>query len=199
MTMAEPSPRYFEALRASTEFHATHKTFNGRFFLRYIEDVKLIVDEFGCKTLLDYGCGKGKQWEAPLDLPHWQHVGESRAENYLGVAVTKFDPAWPAFREEPRGKFDIVVCTQVLGSIPIADLPWAVDRLYGYANKAVFIGERLGPVKKLVHAHMKSEMPHEWTWQQWADVLRRPGSDVAMFFKATDSRDGAALGDYRLQ
>lgn len=200
--MNEPSSRYHEALRASTEFHATHKTFNGRFFLRYIDDVRKVIDDFECRTLLDYGCGKGKQWEAILPPENadenWEpHAGSPGmcAADYLGVKVTKYDPAYPPFAAEPQGKFDIVVCTQVLGSIPIIDLPWAVDRLYAFANDAVFVGERLGPVKKLVHAHMRAEMPYEWTRDQWEGVLRRSGG-LPCFLKTTDGRSGETITEF---
>lgn len=179
--MPEPSPRYYAALDASKAFHAKHKTFNGRFLLRYHEEIKQVIDELGCKTLLDYGCGKGRQWSEPMD-----ESGQMLAD-FFGVEVTKYDPAWPEFAAEPTGKFDIVVCTQVLGSIPVADLGWAIGRLYRFARKAVFVGESLGPVKKNVHNHMKGEMPHEWTHDQWAAVLRRKGA-VKGYLKTHDRR-----------
>ncbi len=167
--MLEPSPRYFAALEATQEHHARSKTFDGRFLLRYRKEIKAIIDEFGIRTMLDYGCGKGRQWRDPIN-----DEGLMLAD-YFGVDVTKYDPAWPDFAAEPVGKFDIVVCTQVLGSIPIGDLPWAVNRLYSFAEKAVFVGENLGPVKKVIHDHMKAEMPHGWDHDQWAAAVKHPG------------------------
>lgn len=174
--MVEPSRRYFEALELTRNFHATQKTFTGRFLLHYVRELKQVIDELGCKTLLDYGCGKGRQWNEPME-----ENGPMLAD-LLGVTSTLYDPGWPAYEKEPTGKFDIVVCTQVLGSIPIADLPWAVDRLHSFATKAVFVGERLGKVKKLIHIHMRKEMPHEWTHDQWAAVLKRP-DDLKVYLK----------------
>lgn len=187
--MTNPSPRYFEALRATQVFHATHKTFSGRFLFRYLDDVKKVITDLGCETLLDYGCGKGRQWNEPID--------ESGAMliDVLGVTPTLYDPGLPRYDHEPQGKFDIVVCTQALGGVPIADLPWVVDRLHGFASKAVYVGERLGPCKKDLHAHMADEMPYEWTHEQWAEVIRRPGSAVPCWLRTHSNVDGVSRLD----
>lgn len=175
MNLREPGAEYEHALRATRRHHARHKTFSGRFLVRYIDDVKAIVETHGCKTMLDYGCGKGVQYEQPL--ANGQFILE-----FLGVEVTKYDPGVPQFAVEPVGKFDIVICTQVIGSIPLSAQEWFVDRLYGFASKAVYVGERCGrKVKKQIHTHMASAMPQMWTHEQWAAILRRPGSPIACY------------------
>lgn len=174
--MSEPGPDYQRALAATQKHHREHKTFSGRFLFRYLDDVKMLVEKYGCKTMLDYGCGKGVQYTQPLDN------GKLLAE-FLGVEVTKYDPGWPEFAAEPEGKFDLVICTQALGAIPIDSLPWAIGRLYGFASKAVYVAERIRPVKKNLHKHMAEKMPylkpHEW----WAGVLRRSGDPVACWLR----------------
>jgi hypothetical protein len=160
----EPSKAYFEALKATQHLHATSKKFNGRFFLRYAPDVAPLIKAHECKTLLDYGCGKGVQWKRQPD-------GTMLADQ-LGVEVAMYDPGWPPVAKEPQGRFDIVVCTQVMGSVPIVDLPWFIGRLYGFAEKAVYIGERIKPVRKQLHAHMAAQMPHEKPHEWWAEQLR---------------------------
>lgn len=184
MPAAAPSPDYETALDASKALHALGKKFNGRFLFRYMQDIKPIIDELGCKTLLDYGCGRGIQWTTPVP---GDEAGRLLAE-VLGVKVTQYDPACPPFATEPRGKFDIVVCTQVLGSIPVADHAWVVDRLYRFARKAVYVGERLGPVRKRDFDHIVDKMPRNWTHAQWADVLKRGGGTVQGWLR---TRNGA--------
>ncbi|MDF3212152.1 hypothetical protein P3C35_30750, partial [Mesorhizobium sp. LMG15046] len=51
------------------------------------------------------------------------------------------------FAAEPIGKFDLVICTHVLGSIPVLDLPWVLDRLYSLSNKALSIAQNTPPTK----------------------------------------------------
>lgn len=183
--MTEPSDSYYQALQATQHLHATTKKFNGRFLLRYAEEVEALIREFDCKTLLDYGCGKGVQWERPM--PEGGFLAER-----LGVKVTKYDPGWPPFAAEPQGQFDIVVCTQVLGSIPIVDLPWILERIYGFASKAVYIGERIKPLRKQHLAHMADQMPHEWPHDRWAEALRSVTSSVPVILKTFDSIIGQA-------
>lgn len=183
--MIKPTKAYRQALRASQRLHARSKKFNGRFLFRYLSALEPLAAEVEAKTLLDYGCGKGVQWERETDN------GQLLADR-LGVEVTKYDPAWPPFAANPEGQFDLVVCTQVLGSIPVTDLPWVIDRLYGFARKAVLVGERIKPVRKLVHAHMKDEMPHGWSHAQWAEVLRsRPIPEGLLVVLQSHDEDGS--------
>lgn len=165
----EPSESYYRALTATQHLHAKSKKFNGRFLVRYLPGIERLIADLGCKTLLDYGCGKGVQWQNPMES------GGFLADR-LGVEVTLYDPGWPKFAAEPQGTFDIVICTQVLGSIPKQDLPWVVDRLLGFAGKALFVGERAmnNPLRKDLHAHMADEMPHGWGHEEWLELLRRP-------------------------
>jgi len=181
--MGTPSCFYFDALRASRELHARSKKFNGRFLIRYLAGLEPLIRLLDCRTLLDYGCGKGVQWDRlRVDgLPLAEH---------LGVEVTRYDPAWPAFADEPRGQFDIVVCTQVLGSIPIPDLSWVADRLLGLAAKAVFVGERIKPPRKVTFDSMKDQMPHGWSHDQWLALLRsRDAGKVKTMLQTLDSGD----------
>jgi hypothetical protein len=173
-TFENPSPAYVEALDATKRFHATNNRYTGRFLFRYAANLGRVIDKHECKTMLDYGCGKGVQYEKPF-------MGQA-LEDWLSVEVTKYDPAWPAFAEEPQGQFDIVVCTQVLGAIPISDIPWVVDRLHGFAAKAVFVGERVStnPRKKL-HAHMADQMAGQWEAEQYREAIRRDGSVPTYF------------------
>lgn len=156
-----PSEAYKQALEATKRNHARQKTFSGRFLVRYLDDIREFIRAYNVRTVLDYGCGRGVQWE------------DGTLEAGLGVTVTKYDPGVPAFSKEPEGKFDLVICTQVLGSIPVEDLRWVIGRLYGYATGCVYVGERLGPVRKRIHAGLAEDglMPHGWTHAQWKAAL----------------------------
>lgn len=73
------------------------------------------------------------------------------------------------------GTFDLVICTHTLGSIPIGDLPVIVDRLHALANKALYIAEKLAPVKKQVFGRPELH-PFEWDAARWAAALKRESS-----------------------
>lgn len=179
VSVIDPGQDYHRALAATQAHHRKHKTFSGRFLFRYLDDVKMLVEKYDCKTMLDYGCGKGIQYEQPTES------GQMIPE-LLGVEVTKYDPGVPQFSAEPKGKFDLVICTQVLGSIPVSGLPWVTDRLYGFARKAIYVAERVRPVKKTIHRHMDAAMPRMWPHDKWAGMLRRPGSEIACWLRTKD-------------
>jgi hypothetical protein len=162
-----PSQAYLDALEDSKAHHLRSKTFAGDLVLVHARNIKDLIDRNGCRTLLDYGCGKGKQYGEPQ-----RKLGYKTLEEFWGVEVTKYDPAWGPFAADPVGKFDIVICTHTLGSIPQTDMGWVVDRLYGYARKALYVAEIIGPVKKRVFRRPEA-MAIGWTPEQWLLALHR--------------------------
>lgn len=169
--MAEPSPAYFAALEDSRRIHKG-KSFTGKFLRPHAPFIKEIIDRLGCKTVLDYGCGKGQQYEWVIPS-----TGQT-IEQFWGVPVTKYDPAYPPFAKEPEGKFDLVICTQVLGAIPAGDRQWVIDRLHSLAAKALYVSERLGEARKIIG---NNELRGDWDIADWARALRPPrGIEVTL-------------------
>jgi hypothetical protein len=169
--MHEPSADYARALDECSRHHATSKTYSGKFLRPHAPFIKAIIDRLGCTSVLDYGCGKGEQYT-------WiGHEGSAipagmTIEEYWGVVVTRYDPAYPPFSAEPVGQFDLVLCTHTLGSIPTHDLPWVVDRLHSLATKAVYVAEKIGEVRKQVISQPEG-FPRGWTHADWKRALRR--------------------------
>jgi SAM-dependent methyltransferase len=141
------SPYYLESVQQGAEFQKNNKSWAGYDVVKYQKKIKDLVVRYRATTILDYGCGKGSQYKEPLpygggpgvDLPkdQWQTF-----DDYLGVKVYCYDPCVEGFTElPPTGtKFDGVICTQVLNSIPDDDMPWVRDLLEVYATKFCFIG-----------------------------------------------------------
>ena len=128
-------------------FQASNKSWAGYDVVKYQKLIKDLVDHYGVKTILDYGCGKGLQYSDPL--PYGTDPGEELPQDqwqtfdqYLGVTVYCYDPCVEKFETPPPPdvKFDGVICTQVLNSIPDADMPWVRDTLERHAAKFCFIG-----------------------------------------------------------
>lgn len=168
------SDLYDRVLANTQKHHATSKTFSGRFLFRYAERIKRLVDELGCETMLDYGCGKGVQYRRPME-------SGQMLEDFFGMRgrIAKYDPGLPEVAKLPDGEFDIVICTQVLCWIPKADIPWVVDLLCDRARKAVFIGERIRAPKKTINAGMEEHMPYNWSLDNWKEALARTDVCIA--------------------
>jgi hypothetical protein len=134
------SPYYLESVQQGAEFQKNNKSWAGYDVVKYQMKIKDLVVRYRAKTILDYGCGKGLQYKEPLPYAgedNWQTFNE-----YLGVTVYKYDPCVPEHSTLPPvgTKFDGVICTQVLNSIPDDDMPWVRDLLEGYATKFCFVG-----------------------------------------------------------
>lgn len=171
-----PSEEYDRALALAIEHHATSKTYNGRFLRPQKPFLTELIRGLGITSALDYGCGKGEQyrWVDPED-------GQTLEETW-GFEVAKFDPAWPPYAAEPEGQFDLVICTHVLGSIPLVDFEWVIPRLFGHARKAVFVAEKFGALKKQVFGD-RVGLPNFDTSQDWIDEIssHRPADPSVQF------------------
>jgi hypothetical protein len=183
-----PSPRYVELVAIYREMHLNGErhmgmpaamTFDGRSLRPYAEYIKRLIDATGALTLLDYGSGKGQQY----DLKTLEITGKGRWDSvidYWGVdEVTCFDPAYEPYSRMPRGKFDGVVSTDVLEHCPEEDVGWIVDEIFSFASKFVFATIASYPARKRLpsgeNAHCTIR-PARW----WQEIFRhaaatRPG------------------------
>ena len=180
--MPDPSKAYRRALEQSKKVHEG-KTFTGLFLRPHAPFVKEIIDRLGCRSALDYGCGKGQQYERVMPK-HGMTI-----EEWWGIKVAKYDPAYPPFAKEPEGKFDLVICTHTLATIPADDLSWVIDRLHSFAAKAIYVSERLGEARKELGDN--SLRPFSWTAADWMKALQRD-SDVEVTLATRTVEDDRA-------
>lgn len=155
------SPYYLESVEAGRRFQQENKSWAGYDVVKYQLLIKDLVDRYSAKTILDYGCGKGLQYQerlpygatpgTELPLDQWQTF-----DQYLGVTVYCYDPCVEKFETPPppNMKFDGVICTQVLNSIPVDDMAWVRGTLEQHATKFCFIGlnfQRKAKNKKTIY------------------------------------------------
>lgn len=167
---ARYSNAYFQALDEARAHHASAKTYSGKFLRPHAPMIKRVLEETGSRSILDFGCGKGRQYEwvshgGTASIPAGMRLSE-----YWGVPLFLYDPAFEPYATPPTAPFDLVICTHVLGSIPTADLGEFFRLLFTFARKAVYIAERIGPVKKQVFSH--PELFPRWGIDQWGETVR---------------------------
>ena len=144
---AEPSPRYIELIQLYRAMHdqgdaargiKPENTFDGRSLVPHGQAIKELVDAHQARTLLDYGSGKGKQYHsARVEVDDGRVLSSIR--EYWGVdEIRCFDPGYAQFDKLPVGKFDGVICTDVLEHCPEQDLPWIMGELFSFARRFVF-------------------------------------------------------------
>ena len=171
-----PSARYNELIELNKQEHFDPTAFTGQSLVNLICPIGNVLANMDCKTVLDYGCGKGM-------IQAYYHVDE-----LWRVAYTGYDPCVPKFAKKPTGKFDAVICTDVLEHVPEPDLSeWVLDEVFGYANKIVFVkvptylADRSLPNGENCHCTIQ---PQEW----WESTLKakatQHGVNVAIWIKS---------------
>lgn len=186
------SPYYAESVAAGRQFQQQNKSWAGYDVVKYQKLIKDLVVRYNAKTILDYGCGKGQQYQEPL--PYGMMPGGTMPESqwqtfdqYLGVTVYCYDPCVEEFETPPPAdvKFDGVICTQVLNSIPDDDMTWVREKLQHHAEKFCFVGinfQREAKGKKTIYDPKYFRVPRTREffrsyYQDWSD------SDLYWWFK----------------
>lgn len=154
--------------------------FPGQSLPRHAGTIKQLIDKFQVKTLLDYGCGKGQQYE-PMNV-NVPGVGTFPSiPAFWGVSVHRYDPAYLPFTTLPTGKFDAAVCTDVLEHCPEEDIPWIIGEIFSYATRFVYANVACYPAKKSLpngeNAHATIR-PMEW-WKQFFEASAAANGNVA--------------------
>lgn len=175
-----PSANYYRALEESKAFHVRNRVWSGKSVLHHVETIKMVIDQYKVESILDYGCGKGIQYTTRLE-------SGALLEEYWGVQVFKYDPAITSDTRRIPGadsyesihqrlphnrKWDLVICTHVLGAIPLHDLrETVVPDLHRRARKVLFVAENLDPPRKDRFWSTTSDKIRGWTEEQWAGLL----------------------------
>jgi hypothetical protein len=106
------------------EIHQRNDKFGGDSLGKHIPEIEALVRATGSRTVLDYGCGRAR------------HYKEQNLSSRWG-GVRLYDPAVKEFRDKPEGKFDGVICTDVLEHVLEPDV--VLEEIFGYAEKFVFL------------------------------------------------------------
>lgn len=119
----------------------------GRHGDKWAGDVKKLIDRYGAKSVLDYGCGQGS-------------LGRT-----LGPIVQEYDPAIPGKDVLPL-PVDLVVCTDVLEHIEPECLGNVLDHLRALSRQACFVVISTRAAKKFLadgrNAHLIVETDDFW-------------------------------------
>ena len=184
---AHPSPRYGELAGLYARMHAEgetrlgiapQETFPGHSLLPHVQRIKRLIDATGAKTILDYGAGKGRQYRPQRIIIEGRHVADGVAEYWDVDEVRCYDPGYGPHSDLPSGKFDGVVCTDVLEHCPEEDLAWIVGEIFNYARRFVYLNVACFPARKTLptgeNAHVTIREPQWWQALVAACAERHP-------------------------
>ena len=200
-TRQSPSPRYRYLSEQYRQLHsegdprigvATHQMFSGHSLFNWVERIRSLIKSTQSTTLLDYGSGKGQQYD-PLDPPSRARLGGADSVlDYWGVdEVRCYDPNYEPYSKLPAERFDGVICTDVLEHCPEEDVGWILGEIFGYARRFVFAVVACYPANKRLpdgsNAHCTIQ-PTEWWRAQVESAVR--ANPVDQFEVTLLTRDG---------
>lgn len=142
-----PSKRYLELVSQCRDLHEngdrgrnipSEKTFAGYSLYEQAVRIERMIRLTGAKRMLDYGCGKGKQYDAEIvDVP-----GDKQKRTIIDFwnvdVVHCYDAGYAPFSRKPEGTFDGVISTDMLEHCAEQDIPWILAELFAYADRFVF-------------------------------------------------------------
>ena len=157
----------------------------------HIKRIKDLVVTTGAVTLLDYGCGKGMQYEAHrLEVPG-AGVFEGVLDYWDVDEVRCYDPCYAPYSALPEEQFDGVVSTDVLEHCPEEDMPLIVDEMFSYARRFVFACIACYAAKSTLpngeNAHTTVRSSAWWHDLFAAVAARHPGVSWKIFTELHDN------------
>jgi len=194
---ANPSARYRELVAYYQTMHAEgekflglppEKTFPGQSLIPHAGRIRYMIERTRSKSILDYGAGKGKQYE-PMKIEiegvgHWPDM-----RSFWNVeSIHCYDPAFTPYSRLPEETFDGVISTDVLEHCPEDDVDWILAEMFGYAKRFVYANVACYPAAKRLpngeNAHCTIRPPEWWEskfreaaadkpeliWEVWMDV-----------------------------
>ncbi|MGI0011869.1 MAG: methyltransferase domain-containing protein [Nitrososphaera sp.] len=133
-----------------TQYHLEASHYGAGSF-RWGESIVQLCQQFGVKTILDYGCGKGT-------------LGPILADK---VQLTLYDPFVDSFKERPVNKdFGLIVCTDVMEHIEVDKTRDVLTDIFYYTKFLVFFNIALTLARKKLpsgrNTHINIKTANEW-------------------------------------
>lgn len=116
------------------------QSFRGLSILQHRELIGKLIRRHRARTVLDFGCGAGDAYRQPHRLfKDW---------GLRWTAITLYDPAFEEHDRKPVGRFDAVLCSDVLEHVPEEEVDAFIDTLFGHARVLLWASVCCRPAKK---------------------------------------------------
>jgi len=143
----------------------------------YRQQVLPVLQHFGVRTLLDYGCG-GSDWHAAgFD----KHSGQSAAE-YFGLSeALRYEPARGI---DERRRVDCVLSFDVLEHVFVSDVPAVLRDMFSHAGRLLVLNVACYPAAARLpngeNAHVTVRDPQWWKGMLDAVAVEFPETSICL-------------------
>lgn len=128
-----------ELIEHYVKAHKNQTFSKGTALLKHIPEIARLSKLLDCKTAMDYGCGKAWFW----NIPHWKAILDDQVQS-----VKLYDPAIPEYSLVPEGRYDMVICTDVLEHVHPDQSDDFLKTLFLYTRRVLFINVSTKPARK---------------------------------------------------
>lgn len=119
--------------------------------LKFIKSLDFIIENYGIKSMLDYGCGKG-------------HLQRKIEENHFGIKVVSYDPCLEKFNF--KSKCELVACIDVMEYVEEEFRNQVIFDLYNNCEKFLYCvistKKTINILPDGTNAHINLKSPNEW-------------------------------------
>lgn len=116
-------PDYADHVALYAQMHL-ERHYGGSSTELHLEDAAKVVRAVSPASILDYGCGRSDL------VAHFWRDGKRR--------IARFDPAIPQFQVVPAGRFDLVLCCDVMEHVPMAWCDYVLTDIKARGDIAFF-------------------------------------------------------------
>ena len=192
-TRHNPSSIYLSLIGMYNELHTngdlnsekdSREVYPGKSIVPWISTIKELITSTDSQNLLDYGCGKGLQYQNLL-LEDKKQLRYRNLQDYWGVdEVYCYDPAYPPYQRLPQKQYDFVISIDVLEHCYQEDVKWIIEEIFSLAREFVFINVACFPAERSLsdgeNAHCTIR-PGVW-WEKMLQPVMLNYSDVKYCF-----------------
>lgn len=120
----------------------------------HLHTVANVVRKLNPKSILDYGCGRSDL------IAHFWLDGKR--------TIARYDPAIRKHRALPRGRFDLVLCCDVMEHIPMAHIDKVLTQIKERSTRCLFtISTKLARAKLPDGSNAHCTILTKWEWIKW--------------------------------
>lgn len=112
------------------EMHKDENLYAGSALTIHKDNIRQFLPQNKIESILDYGCGKAIQY-------YKENIHET---HFYGIMPSLYDPAVEEYSVLPQGKFDAVICTDVLEHVEEEHVQEVIAKIYSKADKFVYLG-----------------------------------------------------------
>ena len=165
------SKYYYEVIKKYKAFHENgiknqpgFSTFLGYSLTKWILKIQEIIKTNNCNSLLDFGCGKAFLYKNKFKIGDKEFTNLSDFWNLQNIYL--YDPGLEEYSDYPKGKYDGIICTDVVEHIPENDILNFIDELFKLSNKFIFVVIATMPASKYFddgkNIHLSLKDQEEW-------------------------------------